>query len=132
MQQLHQRDDGGTVGIQIARAGEATSRESASYSPEITIAPTLFSSDQAAQYLGMSEAKFHELRGAEWMCAAIVLGPRLIRWARADLDHVIAALPRQAAVESECRYSSFAGAPSAEIWPPVYLLLQAFARPRTH
>ena len=60
------------------------------------ITPALFTTEQAAAYLGMSEAKFHELRGEPWMCAPIPLGPRLVRWARTDLDLAIAAMPRQA------------------------------------
>jgi predicted DNA-binding transcriptional regulator AlpA len=63
--------------------------------PLALIAPALLTTPQAAAYLGMSEAKFHELRDEPWMCAPIALGPRLLRWARADLDAAIVAMPRR-------------------------------------
>jgi predicted DNA-binding transcriptional regulator AlpA len=69
--------------------------------PAPIIAPALFTTDQAAAYLGMSEAKFHELRDEPWMCAPIALGPRLVRWARADLDSAIAAMPRRSTKPDE-------------------------------
>ncbi len=64
--------------------------------PSAAIAPALLTSEQAAAYLGMSEAKFHELRSQPWMCNAIPLGPRMVRWSRSDLDDAVAAMPRQA------------------------------------
>lgn len=94
-------DDGSASGIQNARAAGAANHHSAGHPPAITIAPALFTTEQAAQYLGMSEAKFHELRSEPWMCAPIPLGPRLVRWARTDLDAAIAAMPRQAARSGE-------------------------------
>jgi len=81
-----QQAHGGTAGIQIAREGGAACGHSASHSPAIAIAPALFTTEQAALYFGVSEAKFHEMRGEAWMCAPIQLGPRLMRWARNDLD----------------------------------------------
>lgn len=86
---------GGQAGGQIARAESASAVGSAALSAGII--PALFTTEQAAAYLGMSEAKFHELRGEAWMCAPIPLGPRLVRWARTDLDAAIASMPRQAA-----------------------------------
>jgi len=65
------------------------------------VAPALLTTDQAAAYLGMSEAKFHELRNEPWLCAPIVLGPRLLRWSRADLDVSIAAMPRRSTKPDE-------------------------------
>ena len=85
--------EGSTV-LPIAGATGAASTRPAPLSASIT--PALFTTEQAAAYLGMSEAKFHELRGEPWMCAPIPLGPRLVRWARTDLDVAIAAMPRQA------------------------------------
>ena len=90
-----QNANGGTSGIQIAQEGGAAGCHSASHSPAIAIAPALFTTEQAALYFGVSEAKFHEMRGEAWMCAPILLGPRLVRWARQDLDQAISAMPRQ-------------------------------------
>ena len=88
----------------IARAAgssgaETTTLSARSYAP--AIAPRLLTSEQAAAYLGMSEAKFHELRDEPWMCEPIPLGPRMVRWSRADLDAAIAAMPRQARRSAE-------------------------------
>ena len=90
---------GGQAGIQLARAGRE--QKGLSAAPSAIVAPALFTTEQAAAYLGMSEAKFHELRGEAWMCAPIPLGPRLVRWARTDLDTAILAMPRQASRTSE-------------------------------
>jgi len=90
-----------------AQADDAAARASAKLDsptrgvPIAPIAPALFTTEQAAAYLGMSEAKFHEMRGEPWMCAPIPLGPRFVRWARTDLDAAIAAMPRQAARPGE-------------------------------
>jgi predicted DNA-binding transcriptional regulator AlpA len=89
---------GGDASSQLAGVATDHRRLSATLS---TIAPALFTTEQAAAYLGMSEAKFHELRGEPWMCAPIPLGPRLVRWARTDLDEAIAAMPRVKAAPSE-------------------------------
>jgi predicted DNA-binding transcriptional regulator AlpA len=92
------RFEGGEGSQGAGAAGKALA-VSAGNSTGIT--PALFTSEQAAAYLGMSEAKFHELRDEPWMCDAIPLGARMVRWARADLDAAIAAMPRQARRASE-------------------------------
>jgi predicted DNA-binding transcriptional regulator AlpA len=89
----------GSARSQHARTDREPATVSAALSAGIT--PALFTTEQAATYLGMSEAKFHELRGEPWMCAPIPLGPRLVRWAKTDLDAAIAAMPRQAARSGE-------------------------------
>ena len=43
----------------------------------------------------MSIRKFHDLRNEDWMPRPVVLGPRLLRWPRAELEHAVAAMPRQ-------------------------------------
>jgi len=88
----------------IAGAAGSSGTETAAlsaraYAPAIT--PALYTTEQAAAYLGMSEAKFHELRDEPWMCAPIPFGPRMVRWSRADLDVAIAGMPRQARRPSE-------------------------------
>ena len=90
---------GGHALRQIARVAGASDVDTAAASARASaaaITPALFTTEQAAAYMGMSEAKFHELRPEPWMCAPIALGPRLVRWARTDLDQAIAAMPRQA------------------------------------
>jgi len=76
-------------------AGGPTAPSPMSARRSTSIAPALLTSEQAAEYLGMSEAKFHELRNEPWMCEPIPLGPRMVRWSRADLDAAIAGMPRQ-------------------------------------
>lgn len=55
----------------------------------------LFTDAEAAAYYGISRTKFHELRHEAWMPKPVVLGPRLLRWSRAELDAAIARMPRQ-------------------------------------
>lgn len=85
-----------------ARAGESAGLSAAIAPAQApTIMPALFTSEQAAAYMGISEAKFHELRDEPWMAASISLSVRMVRWARADLDAAIAAMPRQARRSAE-------------------------------
>ncbi len=92
----------GAAGSQtpIAHAAGAV-HAGVSRKPSATITPALLTTEQAAAYLGLSEAKFHELRGEPWMCAPIPLGPRFVRWARTDLDDAIAAMPRKVSKPAE-------------------------------
>ena len=60
--------------------------------------PALLTAAQAAtEVYGVSERTFHAMRSKGLVPAPIVLGPRLLRWARADLEAAIAALPRKEA-----------------------------------
>jgi predicted DNA-binding transcriptional regulator AlpA len=52
--------------------------------------PLLLSATEAATLLGMSERQFHKLRPR--LPAPIVLGPRQVRWRRADLSAWVLAL----------------------------------------
>lgn len=63
--------------------------------------PALLADEQAAEYLSVSVRKFHELRSESWMPRPVVLGPRLLRWARAELDAAIAGMPRQQEASAE-------------------------------
>ena len=58
--------------------------------------PVLLTDTQAAACLGVSVRKFHDLRSESWMCRPVVLGPRLLRWPRAELEAAVASMPRQA------------------------------------
>lgn len=55
----------------------------------------LLTEQQAAHALGVSHRKFQDLRDQDWCPKPIVLGPRLLRWARAELEQAIANMPRQ-------------------------------------
>jgi len=58
-------------------------------------APLLLSEKQAAALYGVSVRKFFELRVAGLVSEPIVLGPRLLRWPRAEIEAAIAGMPRQ-------------------------------------
>lgn len=53
---------------------------------------------QAAALLGVSVRTFHALRAETWFPAPLELGPRLLRWRRAELLEALSAkAPRQVA-----------------------------------
>ena len=54
----------------------------------------LLSDAQCAVLLGISVRKFHELRQQEWMPLPIALGPRLLRWSRAELEDAVPKMPK--------------------------------------
>ncbi len=58
--------------------------------------PVLLAAPQAAQLLGISERRFHELRREVGCPAAVVLGARCVRWHRDELAAYAKALPRVA------------------------------------
>lgn len=93
----------GLAGGQSASNGAGSGRgASVSARPSATIAPALLTDDQSAEFLGVSRRKFHELRAEPWWpVKAVVLGPRLLRWPRAELEQAVASMPRQAATGSE-------------------------------
>lgn len=67
-----------------------------------TITPALLTDEQSADFLGVSQRKFHELRAEPWWTVKpVVLGPRLLRWPAAELVEAIAAMPRQETKGSE-------------------------------
>lgn len=58
--------------------------------------PVLLLSDiQGAHCMSISRRKFNELRNEPWMPKPIVLGPRLVRYLRTELEQAIANAPRQ-------------------------------------
>jgi len=65
------------------------------------IVPVLLDDDQSAACLGVSKRKFHELRAEAWMPRPVVLGPRLLRWPRAELEQAVTSMPRQETTSSE-------------------------------
>ena len=58
------------------------------------IAPVLLTDAQSAALFGISVRFFHELRAEAWMARPITLGPRLLRWHRAELEAAISKMPR--------------------------------------
>ena len=58
--------------------------------------PELLSEEESADLYGVSVRKFAELRDEKWMPLPVVLGPRLLRWSRAELLAAIEGMPRAA------------------------------------
>jgi predicted DNA-binding transcriptional regulator AlpA len=56
--------------------------------------PVLLPALQAAQLLGISERRFHELRREPGFPAAVLLGARCVRWHRDELAEYAKSLPR--------------------------------------
>lgn len=56
--------------------------------------PLLLDDEQAASTFGVSTRTFAMLQAESWMPKPIVLGPRMRRWSRAELEAAVAAMPR--------------------------------------
>ena len=65
--------------------------------PRIASLPALLTAAQAAEVFGVSERTFHSLRVAGLTPAPVELGPRLLRWPRAELEAAVVNLPRRSA-----------------------------------
>ena len=63
--------------------------------------PALLNERQAAELLGVSVRKFHELRSESWMPLAIELGPRALRWRRDELLEAIATRAPRRTIRAE-------------------------------
>lgn len=63
--------------------------------------PVLLNDEQSAACLGVSVRKFHELRKEAWMPRPHVLGPRLLKWSRLEIERAIADIPRLASPSPE-------------------------------
>lgn len=89
---------GGAAGIQVPSVhaprqdGPAQAPPSSAASPAF---PVLLTDKQAAACLGVSVRKFHDLRKESWVPRPVVLGPRLLRWPRAEMEAAVASMPRQ-------------------------------------
>ena len=55
----------------------------------------LLTAAQAAQALRISERTFHKLRREAWMPRPVMLGPRLLRWYRTEIEAAWPGAPRQ-------------------------------------
>lgn len=58
-------------------------------------APILLSDVEAAKLFGVSRRKFQELRQQPWMPKPRVLGARLLRWVRSELESAVLSIPQQ-------------------------------------
>jgi predicted DNA-binding transcriptional regulator AlpA len=76
-------------------SGSVRAADSGAPTAAASAAAVLLTDVQAAQCMGISRRKFHELRDESWMPRPIVLGPRIVRWSRAELEHAVANMPRQ-------------------------------------
>ncbi|MDE2081084.1 MAG: hypothetical protein KGI90_07020 [Burkholderiales bacterium] len=63
--------------------------------PRTAPPPALLTPAQAAEVWGVSERTFHKLRVAGRTPQPVELGPRLLRWPRAELEAAAANLPRR-------------------------------------
>lgn len=71
---------------------------------------------EAAALLGVSVRTFHLLRAESWFPPPLALGPRLLRWRRAELLEALAEkAPRQAA---RAEPAQLANARGAKLTPP--------------
>jgi predicted DNA-binding transcriptional regulator AlpA len=62
----------------------------------------LLTAEQAAREVyGTSERTFHNMRKAGLVPPAVVLGPRLLRWVRAELEAAVQSMPRQQEPQAE-------------------------------
>jgi predicted DNA-binding transcriptional regulator AlpA len=61
---------------------------------ETSDAPALLPAHRAAQLLGISERRFHELRRELDFPQAVLLGARCVRWHRTELVEYARSLPR--------------------------------------
>lgn len=92
------RELGGEEGSQSASADEPSAyqrRASAAQSAASTSGRILLDDFEAAACFGVSRRTFRELCDRPWMPRAVVLGPRIVRWPRAELEAAIANMPRQ-------------------------------------
>lgn len=64
--------------------------------------PALLTDLQAAKIWGIGRSAFHLLRAAghDWFPPAVQLGPRTVRYARADVEAAVAKMPRRAPADT--------------------------------
>lgn len=88
-------DDGGQDSRQDPSSDAARSRKGRQ-SPIRSATAALLTDEQAArEVLGMSARKFADVMKAPWMPKPVVLGPRMRRWVRSELEAAILNAPRQ-------------------------------------
>lgn len=71
-------------------------------SPVQATGSALLTDEQAAREIfAVSPRTFADVMKQAWMPQPIILGPRMRRWSRAELEAAIASAPRQTAMASE-------------------------------
>lgn len=92
----------GGQGISQTASNDKAAKPTAHQSPIRSTSAALLTDEQAARdVLGVSPRTFADLIKQPWMPRPIVLGPRLRRWHRAELEAAIANMPRQEQPASE-------------------------------
>jgi predicted DNA-binding transcriptional regulator AlpA len=91
-------ESNGKGGHDVRQSTSSEEASSATRAPSLSnsasMAPILLTDEQSAQFLGISRRKFHELREQPFMPRAVVLGPRLVRWSRVELEQALSTMPR--------------------------------------
>jgi predicted DNA-binding transcriptional regulator AlpA len=64
-------------------------------------AALLTAAQAAAEVYGTSERTFHNMRKAGLIPPPVVLGPRLLRWVRNELEAAVQSMPRQHEPQAE-------------------------------
>ena len=105
---MHSTTNGGHAGSQSphpATLGAVPAQPYAAPSPTKTPTnhrPALLTAAQSAgEVYGISERTFHVMRAKGLVPPPIVIGPRLLRWSRADLEAAVAGLPRKEATTAQ-------------------------------
>lgn len=82
-----------------AKQGTPHARQSDKSHP----AALLTAQQSGREVFGVSERTFHNMRKADWMPRPIVLGPRILRWVRGELEAAALNMPRQEQPQAEPR-----------------------------
>lgn len=94
--------DHGGQGIRQSTSKDKPSGPTTRQAPHRSASAALLTDEQAArEVMGMSARKFADVMKEPWMPRPVVLGPRMRRWVRAELEAAILNAPRQQAQGSE-------------------------------
>ena len=84
------------ISAATAAASNTQSINSSRPAASAPVRTSLLTAEQAAiEVYGVSERTFHNMRAKGWVHTPVVLGPRLLRWHRHELEAAISTLPRQ-------------------------------------
>lgn len=89
-----QDDSGGAHVRQADDAKLRQERDRLRSAGQSAISPLVSAEQAAAEVFRVSVRTFHELRSQPWMPEPIMLGPRTLRWVRAELEAAVAKMPR--------------------------------------
>lgn len=92
----------GRQGVSQNTSSGAAASPATRQSPIRSANAALLTDEQAARdVLGVSPRTFAEVMKEPWMCRPVLLGPRLRRWIRTELETALTNAPRQQAQQSE-------------------------------